>query len=70
MFISDSQSKIRLQRNKFLFTSTNVLSKKVPYIAHYTLYCAILMLVLLKIAVIYRVIIDAFFKKEKKDINK
>ncbi len=55
-----------MQRNKFLFTSTNVLSKKVPHIAHYTLYCAILMLVLLKIAVIYRVIIDAFFKKEKK----
>lgn len=57
-----------MQRNKFLFTSTNVLSKKVPHIAHYTIYCAILMLVLLKMAVIYRVIIDAFFKKEKKTL--
>lgn len=52
-----------MQRNKFLFTSTNVLSKKVPYIAHYTIYCAILLIVLLKIAVIYRVIIGGIFKK-------
>ncbi len=52
-----------MQRNKFLFTSTNVLSKKVPHIAHYTIYCAILMLVFLKMAVIYRVIIGGIFKK-------
>lgn len=37
-----------MQRNKFLFTSTNVLSKKVPHIAHYTIYCAIKWLILLK----------------------
>ncbi len=52
-----------MQRNKFLFTSTNVLSKKVPYIAHYTIYCAILLLVLLKITIFYGVIIGGIFKK-------